>query len=218
MATAARKYGVPVVGGHTNTRSGGDHLAAAVLGRARRLLSSFDARPGDVLVVAIDLRGDWFGPYPYWNASTGAEGPRLRADLEVLPALAEAGLCAAAKDISMGGLAGTVAMLAECSGVGVTIDVSAVPSPPGVAPEKWLACFPSYGFILAVPPGNVAAVCGRFEDRGIAAAAVGRFDETRQVSLTDGRETEVFWDLRCEPFIGMAPPAPRSDPCDGSGP
>ena len=31
MAAAARKYGVPIVGGHTNTRSAGDHLAAAIL-------------------------------------------------------------------------------------------------------------------------------------------------------------------------------------------
>lgn len=215
MTTAAAKYGVPIVGGHTNSRSpSGDHLAAAILGKAGpRLLTSFDAEPGDVLVVAIDLRGEWFGPYPYWNASTAAPGDRLRGDLEVLATLADDGLCAAAKDVSMGGLVGTAAMLCECSGVGVTIDVSAVPAPPGVPMDKWLACFPSYGYLLAVKPTNLPTVCGRFAARGIAAAAIGTFDDSRLVRLTDaaGRlgtlepAAKTFWDLNRDAFIGFAP-------------
>jgi AIR synthase-related protein len=143
MKTAAAKYAVPIVGGHTNSRSHADHLAAAILGRATKLLTSFDARPGDALLAAIDLRGEWFGPHPWWNASTTAEGPRLRADLEILPGLAEAGLCAAAKDISMGGLIGTAAMLAECSGVGLNIDISAIPMPASLTPVQTTAGVPT---------------------------------------------------------------------------
>ncbi|MEY3790379.1 MAG: hypothetical protein RLZ09_1215, partial [Pseudomonadota bacterium] len=56
MAEASSRYGVPVVGGHTNNRSERGQLAVAILGRAKKLLTSFDARPGDVLVMAIDLR------------------------------------------------------------------------------------------------------------------------------------------------------------------
>jgi len=166
MNAAARAYGVPIVGGHTNCRSTHDQLAAAVLGRARHVLTSFDAHPGDTLVAAIDLRGRYREPYPYWDASTGADGRRLRADLELLPQLAEAGLCAAAKDISMAGVIGTTMMLLECSGLGGVIDVRNVPAPEGVAAPRWLvSTFPSYGFVLAVPPAKVAAVLERFAAR-----------------------------------------------------
>ena len=83
--------------------------------------------------------------------STDAPAPRLRADLEILPAIAEAGLCCAAKDISMGGLVGTAMMLAESSQVGAVIDIDAVPSPPGIGQPRWLCdTFPSFGFLLAV--------------------------------------------------------------------
>jgi hypothetical protein len=75
MAEASRRYGVPVVGGHSNHRSPGGQLAVAILGRAKALLTSFDARPGDALMAAVDLRGEWQDPYPYWNASTSAPGP-----------------------------------------------------------------------------------------------------------------------------------------------
>ncbi|QOV89677.1 sll0787 family AIR synthase-like protein [Humisphaera borealis] len=208
MHTAATKYGVPIVGGHTNHRSAGDHLAVAIVGRARKLLTSFDARPGDALVVAIDLRGEWYGPYPYWNASTTVPGDRLRGDLELLPMIAEAGLAVAAKDISMGGVVGTTTMLAECSGVGVTIDVSRIPMAEGALREKWLSAFPSFGFVLAVPQASVAAVVDRFSGRGIAAAAVGTFDDSRTVRLADGAgPSELFWDLRRKPFIGFGPAA-----------
>jgi hypothetical protein len=47
LKAAARRYRVPVVGGHSNYRADGAQLAVAILGRATRLLSSFAARPGD---------------------------------------------------------------------------------------------------------------------------------------------------------------------------
>jgi AIR synthase-related protein len=207
MTDAATKYGVPIVGGHTNVRATADNLAAAILGRAgKHLLTSFDAHPGDALIAAIDLRGEWFGNYPYWNASTTADAQRLRADLEILPALAEANLCSAAKDISMGGLIGTTAMLCECSGIGAQIDIQSIPSPDHVPLEKWLVSFPSFGFLLAVTPALAPEVCHRFNARGIAAAEIGRCDDSGIVSLSDGENTRAeFWNLRKEPFIGFAP-------------
>src|SRR5690606_1601163 len=71
IAAASHAYGVPVVGGHSNARSSGEQLAVAILGRAKRLLSSFDAQPGDVLVAAIDLRGAYREPFPHWNCTGG---------------------------------------------------------------------------------------------------------------------------------------------------
>jgi AIR synthase-related protein len=203
MADAAARFGVPVVGGHTNLHSPYPALAAAVLGRARRLLTSFDARPGDVLVAAIDLRGQMHGRHAFWNASLEGPAERLRADYAVLPTLAEAGLAHAAKDISMGGLVGTALMLLEASGVGATLDLAAVPRPDGVPWERWLLAFPSYGFLLAVPPDNVARVRDAFAARDIAAAAVGRVDDGRRLTLALGAERAELWDLAAVPLTGF---------------
>lgn len=201
MNAACAKYGVPLAGGHSNARASRANLAVAILGRAQRLLSSFDARPGDALMMAIDLRGTFQPPYPFWNASTEAPGERLRGDLEILPALAEAGLCAAAKDISMAGAVGTALMLAECSGVGAVIDVDAIPRPPGVALERWLTTFPSYGFVLSLRPEAVTEVGERFAKREIAWAVVGEVNDTRRLMLCRGGEEALLWDLTEEGFI-----------------
>src|SRR6202051_1610324 len=127
---------MPIGCGHSNPRSHQAQRAVSILGRANKLLSSFNARPGDRLMMAVDLRGAFEEPYPFWNASVGAPAARLRADLELLPMLAESGLCDAAKDISMAGALGTALMLLECSKVGARIDLSRVPSPPGKRSEE----------------------------------------------------------------------------------
>jgi AIR synthase-related protein len=204
MAEAAARLGVPVVGGHTNLHSPYAALAAAVVGRARRLLTSFDARPGDELVAAIDLRGQMHPRHPFWNASEAAAA-RLRADYEVLPALAEGGLAAAGKDISMGGLAGTALMLLEASGVGGTVRADQVPRPDGVPLETWLLAFPSYGFLLSIPPRHRDAVLAAFAARDIAAAVVGTVDASRRLTLASGNEQAVVWDLGQAPLTGFSP-------------
>jgi hypothetical protein len=209
MAAASSRYGVPIVGGHTNNRSEQGQLAVAILGRARRLLSSFNARPGDKLVMAIDLRGGFEEPYPFWNASVPAPASRLRADLELLPELAETGLCDAAKDISMAGALGTAMMLLECSQAGAVIDLERIPAPPGVPELRWLTAFPSFGFVLSVRPQQADAVCERFLARDIACAVVGTVNDSRRVTLSRGEEHALLWDFADQAFI--APPTARED-------
>lgn len=201
LADASARYGVPIVGGHSNSRSERGQLAVAILGRAKRLMTSFDARPGDTLMMAIDLRGAYEEPHPFWNASARAPAERLRADIELLPQLAERGLCDAAKDISNAGAIGTALMLLECSRVGATIDVQAIPRPAGVPLQRWLQTFPSFGFVFSVRPAHVAAVRSHFESAGIACASVGEVAAAPQVWLRDGAARALLWDVAAEPFI-----------------
>lgn len=201
MQAAAERYGVPLVGGHTNLRAGSAQLAVAVLGRARRLISSFAARPGDRLVVATDLRGRWMDPYPFWNAASDAPAQQLRGDMALLPALAEEGLVGAGKDISMAGVLGTLLMLTECSGVGAEIDLDRLPRPEGSDLLRWLQAFPSYGYVLAVRPEHAPAVVQAFIARGIASADAGAVTASRHVDVRSGDQVGMLWDFQAEPFI-----------------
>jgi uncharacterized protein len=205
MHAASEAYGVPIVGGHTNIRTDRSQLSVAILGRAKSLLTSFDAKPADRLVAVIDLRGRYREPFANWEAATDTPAARLKADLDVLPSLAESGLAAAAKDISQGGVVGTTIMLAECSRVGARIDIARLPKPPGAPLERWLQTFPSYGFLLAVRPQNVAAVIARFSERAIAAADIGEFTADHRVVISDGESADEIWDFAREPLVGCAP-------------
>ena len=129
----------------------------------------------------------------------------MRGDLEILPAIAEAGLAKAAKDISQGGLVGTAAMLAECSRVGISIDLKSIPKPDDVGLERWLQTFPSFGYLLSVLPDRVGETLQLFRSRGITAASIGDVTRGTTVSISDGAAHEIIWDFSREPLLGCAP-------------
>ena len=200
MAAASKAYGVPIVGGHTNYGAAGLNLAATIFGRATALITSFDAKPGDLLIAAIDHRGAYRN-FDNFFAAGDAPHARLRGDLELLPQLAEARLVKAGKDISQGGIAGTALMLAESSGVGITIDLDRIVPPHGAELERWLRSFPSFGFLLSVDPGDEATVISSFAERGITAATIGAVTSGSAVNFSSGRNEAVFWDWRSNPYL-----------------
>jgi len=152
LAAAQDLFEVPIVGGHTGVSPGTPMLCAAVLGKANRLITSFAARPPQVVLACIDLRGVFRGESWHFDAVIGREPAAIRAQLALLPQLAEAGLLCAGKDISMAGLLGTLLMLCEASGCGAIIDMAAIPAPECASdqPLRWLQAFPSYGYLLSV--------------------------------------------------------------------
>lgn len=203
MRAASDLFGVPVVGGHTARVDGPSSLAVAVLGRAKRLISSHAARPGQTVLVAVDLRGSFRGSGGAFNAATTATSQQLRSALAVLPELAEVELVGAGKDISMAGVCGSLAMLLETSGVGALLDLERIPSPPDVDPLRWLMAFPSYGYVLSVDERDVSRVCSRFDAVGVTCGAVGTITAERQLVLKYWQERALYLDLAAQPLTGF---------------
>ncbi len=208
MAAASLAFGVPIVGGHTSSVSGPTQLSVAVLGRAQRLITSQAARRGQVLLAAIDLCGSFRGTGGNFNAATQSTPQKLRAQLSLLPDLAEAGLVSAGKDISMAGICGTLLMLLETSGVGAVLDLECIPAPGDVDPVRWLTAFPSYGYLLSVEPDAASRVCARFDAVGVACTRVGSITDTRKLELLVGSKQATYWDLAEQPLTGFGPELP----------
>jgi selenophosphate synthetase-related protein len=122
----------------------------------------------------------------------------------VLAELADDGLCRAAKDISMGGVLGTLLMLMECSEIAANVRLDRIPIATQASLERWLVSFPSFGYLLAVAPEFVDAVRQRFGRRGIACAAFGTCLPGSALTVELAGEREVFWDLAGSPFTGAA--------------
>lgn len=197
MRFACDKFSIPMVGGHTNSQSPYSALSVAVLGVADGpVLSARAAQNGDLLVLLIDGDGRFYRHYPFWDAATSAEPSRLQSQLALLPRLAQAGIASAAKDISMGGLVGTAAMFAEACGLGITIDLDAIPRPPEIDELAWLSCFPSFGFLFAVSSGRLSSlkeVVAAHDN--LICAAIGCFEaDGTGVRLRRSDQTHQLWD------------------------
>lgn len=103
----------------------------------------------------------------------------------------------------MAGLLGSLAMLLEYRGLGVTVDLDAVPRPAGLPLTRWLNCFPCYAFLLCVPPGSESACAQAFAARDLAAAPVGSLDGTGQVRVRAGQDAATVFDLSAQPVTGL---------------
>ena len=203
MMAASKAFNVPIVGGHTNCHSPYAALSVAILGRADHLITSFDAQPGDALVLATNLEGRSHPKYPFWDAATMTEPAKLQRHFNLLPEVAALGLCRAGKDVSMGGIIGTTLMLLETSGRGAVLDIEAIPRPAEVALEKWLLSFPSYGFLLSVSPGNLTSLQALFHQENLVCEVIGQVRSDRTLTLKTQTESHIFWDFTQDPLTGF---------------
>ena len=175
MLAASKAYGVPIVGGHTCYHSENKALSVSVLGKATdRLLSSFNAKPGDTLLLALDQNGAYYKDYPFWNASTTASSDRLHKLVTLPYKIANKNLSNVAKDVSMGGIIGTICMLLNTSNVGAEIFLESITKPQGITWEKWLSSFPSYGYIFACAEENIPEINHIFSDQNINCDSIGK--------------------------------------------
>jgi selenophosphate synthetase-related protein len=205
IAYAARLYDVRVAGGHLTVRDGQPAVSAFGVGEANAVLSTQHVAPGLDLLLACCLDGTMRADFPFFT-SLEKRGERLAGDVLTLAATAEAGEAVAAKDVSMAGLVGSLAMLLESRGAGATVDLDALPRPAGVDLGQWLVCFPAFAFLLCVPPERVEACAARFHARGLACARIATLDDTGLVRLRAGAEVATVLDLTKEPVTGLRGP------------
>jgi uncharacterized protein len=202
LAWAADLHGVAIAGGHLTIGGEAPALSASCTGFATKLLPAAAARPGDVLLAAFCLEGVWrdLGT-PVFSSLRAREPAKLREDGEALVEVAERGLCRAARDVSMPGVAGSLLQLLELTqGCGASLDLDRLPRPRDVPLEPWLVTFPSFGFVLAAPPEHAAAAIEAFSRRDLTCAACGAFDDTGVLKLAAGGALADVWDLAAEPL------------------
>ena len=154
LRDAARAWGIPVLGGHTQLGVPAA-LSATALGRTADPVPGGGGRPGDRVRLTADLGGRWRPGYHgrQWDSTSD----RTSGDLRRMQSFVRRARPAAAKDVSMAGLAGTLGMLAEASGCGAVLDVARVPRPAAATAGDWLTCFPGFAMITAGGPAEVDA-------------------------------------------------------------
>jgi len=199
------KFKVPMVGGHLHPDTREVSLSVAILGVARSLLFSNNAREGQDIIFAVDLdgRGYQCKPVISWDTNSGKNSQQVLARLEILPLIAERKLCETAKDVSNGGLLGTIALLLETSHKGAFIDIDRVPKPPDFPTIDWLKAFLSYGFILCADKEKTETIISEFKNKNITASVIGEITAEQQLVISFEEEQGILFDFEREAITGI---------------
>ena len=202
LAYASSLYRVPIVGGHLTLTDGPPSLSAFALGHTDDLLSTTNVVEGLDLVVAACIEGSMHPEFPFF-ASFTERGDNLGDDVRLLAQIAKDGIAVAAKDISMAGLIGSLAMLLEWGSFGAELNLDVLPRPDGVTLADWCTCFPCFGFILCCEPSKTDECVDVFTRTGLAAAKVGSINGSGSIEILAGGERREVLNLREETVTGL---------------
>lgn len=201
---ACDAFGIYFAGGHSSIAANtSPNLGVGILGFAHTLLSCHHIKPGQQLFLLTDLNGSWHGDLPYWGCVAGKSNQQLREQWHIPASLAEKNLAVAAKDISNGGLLGTLIMMLELTGCGANINIEKIPTPSDGDIFRWLRAFQSYSFLLAVEPEQHHALLEFFKNTALTCVAIGEMNNTAKISLQMQQASEVFWNIKNDPLTHM---------------
>lgn len=208
MEAAVRKFGVPIVGGHTHPDCAYNAIDVSIVGTARRedVIYSHTAQDGDDIIFAMDLDGFFPPTLPYaWDTTTKKSDDICRRQMLVMNEIGKRHLVHAGKDISNPGCIGTLGMLLETSGRGGLVDLEKVPHPEEVDFLQWLKAYQGCGFVVTCPHANSEQVIDMFREVGVTAAVVGTVDGAKRLELKWGEEREVLFDFASDKITGCDP-------------
>ncbi len=199
---------MPIVGGHIHPDTPYTALDVAILGRVRKdsVIYSSTARPGDDVVLGIDLDGRIHPSCDLnWDTTFLKDAAIVRQQVRVMVELGEQKLLTAGKDVSNPGILGTLGMILEVSGAGAEVEIGAIPKPASVALDHWLKMYPGMGFIVTCRPENTQKVLRAFADHKLNAARIGKIVAGSRLDITsDGKRATVF-DFTKHNITGLRP-------------
>ena len=202
MVDAAAMYDVPIVGGHLTERPGDTSLSAFAVGDAAGVLSMANVAPGQTVMLACYLNGEMRSDFPFFT-SIPQQTDRFAADVRVLAEIGAMGLAVSAKDVSMAGPLGSLAMLLEFRGCGAEIDLDLLPTPDDTDFLQWLVCFPSYAFWLTCEPDMAEACRETFHRADLICEAVGTVTEASSLRLQGGGDERELLNFATEGVTGL---------------
>ncbi|WNY23330.1 Thiamine-monophosphate kinase [Methanimicrococcus hongohii] len=207
MAEGVKKFGVPVVGGHTHPE-GEKSLSVAVIGIAKKehLIRSDSAKPGDLVIYAIDVDGRTGPNSPYSFESVFSKTPEtIRKMYEAPQIIGQKKLATAGKDISNPGVIGTLGMLCETSGVGARIRLAdiVIPNDPEITIEKWCLMHPGTGFVFTAAAGKAEECMSVLRAGGMTAAICGEITANKKVIIENGLNSAIVFDFEKDKITGI---------------
>jgi len=193
----SQKFKIPIVRGHTNTKNYYE-LSSTLIGEIKKkhYISAKNANVGDYVIFAIDAEGQIGEANKlYWNTTTFKSSEEVLRKRKSMNIIAESCLATASKDISNGGIFGTVLQLIKYSGVGANININKIILPPkliehGYDLETYSKMFLTTSYLLTAEKENCKKIIEIFNTYGMKAQVIGKIiKDTNLLRINNGKES-----------------------------
>lgn len=200
---ATQRFEIPLIRGHTSDKTSNVGVSATIIGRIRKdhYISAGGAQPGDQIVIIADFDGrvGKSSKY-YWDTVTFKSKEELMKKRQLMPKIAQKQLVHSSKDVSNGGIFGTLLLLLQYSKKGALIDLELIEAPQGViTPDfcliDYVKMYLTSAYLVTIPESNYIELKKICETHELHVFNIGEITETPQIQLKYKEYTELFMDL-----------------------
>lgn len=202
-----KKFGVPMVGGHTHPDTPYVALDVAISGIVEKdaIIPSCGAKVDDNVIVAIDLDGS---VYPdtgiNWDTTSDKSPSYVQNQIKVMNTIGQKNLVNSAKDISNPGIVGTLGMLLEASNMGASIDMEKIPHVPEIDWIDWFKMYPGSAFVLTAPEETTDEAMKLLNNANITSSCVGKVLDNHKLEMSYKNTAKTVFDFDSEIIMGFS--------------
>ncbi|MFX1363918.1 MAG: AIR synthase-related protein [Promethearchaeota archaeon] len=195
ICEGSQKFQVPIIRGHTNVNSKYYELSSTMIGEINKsdYISAGNAQKDDKIILAVDFDGK-IGKASkfYYDTTTFKDSETVLKKRRSMNVLAKKHLVNASKDVSNGGIFGTLLQLIKYSNIGANVNINRILIPPILIEneydlETYLQMYLTTSFVLTAPKNNCKEVIKIFNEFGLEAQIIGDIiKEKNLLKINDG--------------------------------
>jgi len=196
VCNGSNKFKVPIIRGHTNTKDYYE-LSSTLIGEIKKsdYISANNAQENDNIILAVDFEGQiGKASYLHWDTVTHKSSEEVLNKRTSMNVIARKHIVNSSKDVSNGGIFGTILQLIKYSKVGGDVNIEKIVIPPklvekGYDLETYVQMFLTTSYILTAPEETCQDVLKIFNDYDMSAVVIGRISNESELIINDGKDS-----------------------------
>ncbi|MFW9829424.1 MAG: AIR synthase-related protein [Candidatus Thorarchaeota archaeon] len=189
ICEGSKKFKVPIIRGHTNIHSKCFELSSTMIGEISKedYISAGNAQVGDSIILIVDLNGK-IGKANrlYYDTTTFKSSEEVLNNRKAMNLVAKKHIVHASKDISNGGIFGTILQMIKYSEVGADVTLTKITIPPILEVNKYdletyLKMYLTTSFILTAENNRCKEIIELFERHELHAEVIGKIIEEKNL-------------------------------------
>ncbi len=198
ICEGSNKFQVPIIRGHTNVGSECFELSSTMIGEINKddYISAGGAQVDDDIILVVDLDGK-IGKASklYYDTTTFKSSKEVLYKRKAMNEVAKHHLLTASKDISNGGIFGTLLQMIKYSEVGADINVKKIKIPPILAQNEYdldtyIKMYLTTAYLVTATEYNSNKAIELFKEYELYANVIGKIiDEKNLLKINDGEKS-----------------------------
>jgi hypothetical protein len=159
-------------------------------------ISAGNAQVGDSIILSVDFDGRvGKASKLFYDTTTNKDSESVLKKRKAMNIIAKKHLANASKDVSNGGIFGTILQLIKYSKVGANVDITRIEIPPnlinkGYDLESYLKMYLTTSFVLTAPDSNCKEIIDVFQEFKLNANVVGKIiNDQNLLRINNGTES-----------------------------